>query len=128
VFEQGEWQDVVCRIDDRATGKDKTHSLQLFRDAGWEHLMEHLGCECVRQADPGGASPDICRDNESKVQRYERVRVASRSAGLGSRPSFHAPHRKPWQKRHRRVACAATMSGMLERPTPAERAGPAMWS
>jgi hypothetical protein len=73
VFEQGEPRDVVYRIDYRTTRKDKAHYLQLFRDAGWEHLMEHLGWQYFRQTATDGASPEIFSDNESKVQKYERL-------------------------------------------------------
>ena len=73
VFEQGEPQDVVYRIDYRTTGKDKAHYLQLFHDAGWEHAMEHLGWQYFRQAAVDGASPEIFSDSESKVQKYERL-------------------------------------------------------
>ena len=60
---------------DGRLGKDKAHYLQLFHDAGWEHLMDHLGWQYFRQTVLDGASPEIFSDNESKVQKYERLLV-----------------------------------------------------
>jgi hypothetical protein len=60
---------------DGRLGKDKAHDLQLFHDAGWEHLMDHLGWQYFRQTALDGASPEIFGDNESKMQKYERLLV-----------------------------------------------------
>jgi hypothetical protein len=35
--------------------------------------MEHLGWQYFRQTATDGASPEIFSDNESKVQKYERL-------------------------------------------------------
>ena len=73
VFEQGEPRDVVYRIDFHTTGKGNADYLQLFEDAGWEHVGENLGWQYFRQPVRDGRSPEIFTDNESKVQKYERL-------------------------------------------------------
>jgi hypothetical protein len=45
--------------------------------------MEHLGWQCFRQAALDGASPEIFSDNESKIQKYERLLVVLRLCGSG---------------------------------------------
>jgi len=73
-FEQGEPENYVYRLDYRAIkSKDKESYLQLFEDAGWEHVGEMSGWVYFRiKANPGEA-PEIFSDAESKMGKYQRI-------------------------------------------------------
>jgi hypothetical protein len=53
--------------------KDYQNYLQLFKDAGWEHIGEMGGWQYFRTAGSGNAIPEIYTDKDSKAQKYQRV-------------------------------------------------------
>ena len=73
-FIQGEPSNYVYRLDFRAlNSKDKESYLQLFEDAGWEHIGDMSSWVYFRiKAEPGEA-PEIFSDAESKMGKYQRV-------------------------------------------------------
>jgi hypothetical protein len=73
-FRKGEPKDYVYRLDFQTSRmKDREAYLQLFRDAGWEHLGNMSAWECFRkEAGPGGKT-EIFTDPESKIEKYQRV-------------------------------------------------------
>ncbi|HEY46444.1 MAG TPA: DUF2812 domain-containing protein [Anaerolineae bacterium] len=72
-FTHGEPQDVVYRLDFTTPKIDMDEYMQLFRDAGWEHLGSLAGWQYFRKpADVEGAN-QIYTDPESKIQRYRRL-------------------------------------------------------
>jgi hypothetical protein len=73
-FGQGEPHDYVYRLDFRnAPQKDRQEYLQLFQDAGWEYLGEAMGWQYFRTLARPGESPEVFTDNDSKIQKYERM-------------------------------------------------------
>jgi len=72
-FKAGEKMDFVYRLDYQAKRKDRIYYLQLFQDAGWEHISEMSGWQYFcKQVEPG-ESPEIYTDVESKVAKYKRL-------------------------------------------------------
>jgi hypothetical protein len=70
----GEPRNVVYRLDFFSESKKEYQAyLQLFRDAGWEHVGAMSGWQHVRQEARPGESPEIFTDVESKVGKYERL-------------------------------------------------------
>jgi hypothetical protein len=53
--------------------KDYGNYLQLFKDAGWEHLGEMGGWQYFRTEAGTGVIPEIYTDPESKAQKYQRL-------------------------------------------------------
>ena len=72
-FDKGTPRNVTYRLDFKTAGKDKAEYLQLFADAGWEHVGEMGGWQYFRKQAPEGESPEIYTDNASKVHKYQRV-------------------------------------------------------
>lgn len=72
-FEQGGPRDVAYRLDFFTGVKDKASYLQLFSDAGWEHVGEYGSWQYFRKEASGGEVPEIFTDNESKIKKYQRV-------------------------------------------------------
>lgn len=71
---QGEPRDYVYRLDYHAfSKKDKEEYLQLFRDAGWEHLGELSGWQYFRKERKPGEVNEIFTDVESKIAKYKRI-------------------------------------------------------
>jgi len=66
-------QDTVYRLDFISPQKDKPAYLQLFSDAGWEHVGEMSGWQYFRRPFQGGDAPEIFSDAESKVEKYRRL-------------------------------------------------------
>ena len=74
IFEQGEPRDYAYRLDYKSTAQaDMAEYVQLFRDAGWEHLGDMLGWQYFRKPVKEGETAEIFTDVESKVQKYQRV-------------------------------------------------------
>ena len=72
-FEQGQPAEIAYRLDyNTLEKKDKEQYLQLFRDAGWEHVGEMNGWQYFRKPVADGESEEIFTDNESKIQKYKR--------------------------------------------------------
>jgi hypothetical protein len=74
-FAAGEPREDVYRMDYIIQGKDYQHYLQLFRDAGWEHIGVLGGWQYFRTRKQGSQMPEIYTDNASKAQKYSRVLV-----------------------------------------------------
>ncbi|MBN1260564.1 MAG: DUF2812 domain-containing protein [Anaerolineae bacterium] len=72
-FEQGEPRNVTYRLDFQSDGKEEETYLQLFTDAGWEHVGAMGGWQYFRIETPEDEHPEIYTDNTSKIQKYQRV-------------------------------------------------------
>ncbi len=73
-FRKGEPKNFVYRLDFQTSRmKDREAYLQLFRDAGWEHLGNMSAWEYFRKEARPGEEPEIFTDPESKIQKYQRV-------------------------------------------------------
>jgi hypothetical protein len=73
LFRKGEPRDYVYRLDFNSNRKEFSHYLQLFQDAGWQHLTEYGGWQYFRTESRPGENPEIFTDNTSKVKKYQRV-------------------------------------------------------
>jgi hypothetical protein len=74
LFQKGEPKNYIYRLDfQTARMKDRASYLQLFRDAGWEHLGSMSAWEYFRKEAVPGEEPEIFTDPESKIQKYRRV-------------------------------------------------------
>ena len=72
-FIRGEPQDVIYRLDFVAAKIDLVDYLQLFQDAGWEHLGSLVGWQYFRKPAEAEGANEIYTDPESKVQRHQRL-------------------------------------------------------
>lgn len=73
-FVRDEPQSYVYRLDYiSATGDEYERYLQLFTDAGWEHIGIMGGWQYFRKKAEGDEQPEIFTDNASKIQKYYRV-------------------------------------------------------
>ena len=72
-FVQGEPKNIVYRLDYKSSDKDMAEYVQLFADAGWQHVGAMGGWQYFRKEAAEGESPEIYTDNTSKVQKYQRV-------------------------------------------------------
>jgi hypothetical protein len=74
-FTRGEPRDDAYRLDyvPRMSRNDFAAYLQVFRDAGWEHLGEMAGWQYFRKPVQAGEAPEIFTDPESKIQKYKRL-------------------------------------------------------
>jgi hypothetical protein len=72
-FETGEPRNDYYRMDYITDRKGYENYLQLFRDAGWEHLGEMGGWQYFRTHGEGTSIPEIYTDKDSKAQKYQRL-------------------------------------------------------
>jgi hypothetical protein len=73
-FRSGELRDYFYRLDYQThKKKDEQDYLQLFSDAGWEHLGQMSAWHYFRKEAREGETPEIFTDVESKVAKYKRV-------------------------------------------------------
>jgi hypothetical protein len=73
-FRRGDPTKFVYRLDYQTLKmKDRESYLQLFSDAGWEHVGKMGGWEYFRKSYQNGSPPDIYSDAESKVKKYQRI-------------------------------------------------------
>lgn len=72
-FEAGEPRNDYYRMDYIVDRKDFENYLQLFRDAGWEHIGEMGGWQYFRTSTEGSTIPEIYTDRDSKAQKYQRL-------------------------------------------------------
>ncbi len=73
-FQRGEPKDVAYRMDFTMTRGEKYEEyLQLFRDAGWEHMGKMGNWQYFRRTAAAGEDPQIYTDPESKIQKYRRL-------------------------------------------------------
>lgn len=73
IFTSGEPKEYVYRLDFVTDRKDYDNYLELFQDAGWEHLLEYGGWQYFRTEAGTEQLPEIFTDNESKVAKYGRI-------------------------------------------------------
>jgi len=73
-FHQEEPANYTYRLDYQSLrSKDKESYLQLFEDAGWEHVGNMNGWVYFRIRSDDGDTPDIYSDKKSKIGKYERI-------------------------------------------------------
>jgi hypothetical protein len=75
-FVSGEPEDLVYRLDYQSNPRlGKEEYLQLFNDAGWEHIGEMSGWQYFRQKAQIGEQQEIYTDAESKIGKYQQALV-----------------------------------------------------
>jgi hypothetical protein len=73
-FNRGEPKEYIYRLDYQTfRKKDKREYLQLFKDAGWEHLGAIGPWQYFRKEARQGETNEIFTDKESKIGKYKRV-------------------------------------------------------
>ncbi len=73
-FNVGEPRNIAYRLDYQPSfKKDRDEYLQIFRDAGWEHIGEMSAWQYFRKEAAPGETPEIFTDNESKISKYKRL-------------------------------------------------------
>lgn len=73
-FRQGEPGNYVYRLDFQTLrARDRDDYLQLFEDAGWEHIGDMGGWVYFRHIVNGSEIPEIYSDRESKLIKYQRL-------------------------------------------------------
>jgi hypothetical protein len=74
-FIEGEPSTYVYRLDFKSSPKtDMNEYLQLFADAGWEHVGQFFnGWQYFRKAVAPGETAEIYSDAESKMAKYNRL-------------------------------------------------------
>lgn len=72
-FESGPARKVHYRMDFFMDKKNRKSYLQLFKDAGWEHIGEMGGWQYFRKNAEGVDAPEIYTDTPSKAQKYQRL-------------------------------------------------------
>jgi hypothetical protein len=73
LFQRGTPRETVYRLDYRSRLKDRQGYLQLFQDAGWEHVGKMGGWEYFRKEPVPGKVEEIFTDAESKIAMLRRV-------------------------------------------------------
>lgn len=74
-FEEGSPREDVYRMDYINDQKDYQNYLQLFKDAGWDHIGRMGGWQYFRKSIQANDVPEIYTDNASKAQKYQRVLI-----------------------------------------------------
>jgi len=75
-FSVAEPKEYVYRLDfQNFTRKDKQEYLQIFQDAGWEHIGELSTWQYFRKEVREGEVSEIFTDAESKIAKYKRALV-----------------------------------------------------
>ncbi len=74
-FTIGKPREDIYRLDFIVDRKDYQDYLQLFHDAGWEHMGEMGGWQYFRTPKQEYQVPEIYTDNASKAQKYFRLLV-----------------------------------------------------
>jgi hypothetical protein len=73
-FYKGDPREYTYRLDYQTfRKKDRQEYLQLFADAGWEHLGEMGAWQYFRKETKQGETNEIFTDNESKIGKYKRI-------------------------------------------------------
>jgi hypothetical protein len=72
-FESGDPRDDVYRLDYLKERKDFDQYLQLFQDAGWEHVADYNFWLYFRTRNAGATPPEIFTDTTSKILKYRRI-------------------------------------------------------
>ncbi len=74
-FERVTPRDTIYRLDFKEKRKDRETYLQIFEDAGWEHVQSFNGWQYFRKPAEAGQG-EIFTDTSSKVEKYRRIRDA----------------------------------------------------
>lgn len=73
-FHVGDPDNVIYRLDFNVIGKkDRESYLQLFQDAGWEHVRGLSSWAYFRKQYKPGETTEIFSDTDSKIQKYQRI-------------------------------------------------------
>lgn len=73
-FHVGDPDNVIYRLDFNVIGKkDRESYLQLFQDAGWEHVRGLSFWAYFRKQCKPGETAEIFSDTDSKIQKYRRI-------------------------------------------------------
>jgi hypothetical protein len=73
-FNGGQPRSYIYRLDYQPYfKKDRDDYLQIFTDAGWEHIGEMNAWQYFRKEAVPGEQPEIFTDNESKINKYKRL-------------------------------------------------------
>jgi hypothetical protein len=73
-FRVGEPQPMIYRLDYQyLKGQDRPSYLQLFLDAGWEHVGQMSNWQYFRRPQVEGEENEIFTDPASKAEKYRRV-------------------------------------------------------
>lgn len=73
-FTPGEKLDYIYQLDFRQEDKKKMGEyLDLFEDAGWEHVLSWNGWQHFRKRFEDDDRDQIFTENQSKIQKYRRV-------------------------------------------------------
>lgn len=73
-FQKGESGNYVYRLDFHILkAKDRESYLQLFEDAGWDHIGDSGSWVYFRHPINGSLIPEIYSDQESKIGKYRRM-------------------------------------------------------
>jgi hypothetical protein len=72
-LDPGEPRDYAYRLDFNTFRNDRANYLGIFQDAGWEHLGSLGGWDYFRKQRKPGELMEIYSDNESKIQKYNRL-------------------------------------------------------
>ncbi|HSG45349.1 MAG TPA: DUF2812 domain-containing protein [Anaerolineales bacterium] len=72
-FESGDPRKDRYRMDFMADRKNYQNYLQLFQDAGWEHIGKLGGWQYFRTRKDRNDAPEIYTDTDSKIQKYQRL-------------------------------------------------------
>lgn len=73
-FRKGEPDNYVYRLDYQPLKKkDRESYLQLFADAGWEHVGDMTNWVYFRRKVQNGDTPDIYSDADFKIGKYYRI-------------------------------------------------------
>jgi hypothetical protein len=73
-FQKGDPKNFTYRLDYQSPRmQDRQTYLQLFQDAGWEHVGKMAAWEYFRKETADGEEPEIFTDPDSKIRKYRRV-------------------------------------------------------
>ena len=73
-FQVGEPGSFIYRMDYQSLKTpERENYLQLFADAGWEHVGDMTSWVYFRKQVQPGAEPEIYSDVESKISKYQRI-------------------------------------------------------
>lgn len=73
-FYKSETKNYIYKLNyKRINNSEMSEYLQIFEDAGWEHVAEFLNGHYFRSEADKFLLPDIYSDTDSKVQKYKRV-------------------------------------------------------
>lgn len=72
VFQRGEPAEMAYRLDFQVRRISQDH-IQLFVDAGWEHVDHSFGWQFWRAPVRAGRTPEIFTDTASRIRKYQRL-------------------------------------------------------